>query len=306
MSRVVRAKTAGFCMGVILALKKLDAILAEGTAHSPIFTLGPIIHNPQVLEEYARKGVTTANSPDDIPIGATAVIRAHGVPRYILDSLKARGVQIVDATCPKVKRAQLLIATEARNGCTLLLFGEESHPEVKGLLSYAEAGAFVFDSKARLETFPLERGKRYCLAAQTTQDREIFDAIARKLESNRTCNVTVLQTICDATKERQEETVRIARDVDFMVVVGGFDSGNTRRLVQVVATHHKPCLHVESARDLPVEALKRFPKIGLTAGASTPRYLIDEIHALLDSDAADSIRRPSFDPLENPDGAARE
>jgi len=293
-------------MGVILALKKLDALVAEGKADSPIFTLGPIIHNPQVLEEYARKGVTTANSPEDIPVGATAVIRAHGVPKHIFDFLKSRGVQVVDATCPKVKRAQLLIATEARNGCTLLLFGEERHPEVKGLLSYAESGAFVFDSKATLEKLPLERGKRYCLAAQTTQDREIFDAIGRKLEAGRTYDVTVLQTICDATKERQDETVRIAREVDFMVVVGGFDSGNTRRLAQVVATYHKPCLHVESARDLPAEELRRFPRVGLTAGASTPRYLIDEIHALLESEAADPVRRPSFDPLENPDGATRE
>ncbi len=270
-------------MGVILALRKLDALVEDGAAGARIYTLGPIIHNPQVLAEYAAKGVLTADSPADIPPGATVVIRAHGVPKNILEALKERGVEIVDATCPKVKKAQLLIETEAREGRMLLLFGEEAHAEVKGLLSYAEAGAFVFDSKAKLDAFPLEGGRRYCLAAQTTQDRDSFDAIAGTLESSRALDVKVLHTICDATSQRQDETVCIAREVDFMVVVGGFDSGNTRRLAQVAAGHHKPCVHVECARDLPLDALGRVAKIGLTAGASTPKFLIDEIHRLLES-----------------------
>ncbi len=304
MSRVVRAKTAGFCMGVILALRKLDALVEDGAPGARIYTLGPIIHNPQVLAEYAAKGVVTADSPADIPPGATVVIRAHGVPKNILEALKERGVVIVDATCPKVKKAQLLIATEAAGGRVLLLFGEEAHAEVKGLLSYAEAGAVVFDSRAKLDSVQLDRNTRYCLAAQTTQDRDSFDAVARTLESSRACDVKVLQTICDATRERQDETVRIARDVDFMVVVGGYDSGNTRRLAQVAAGHKKPCLHVETARELPLEELSRVPKIGLTAGASTPKSLIDEIHQLLESDAAPPATRTPADRLERPDGEA--
>ena len=210
---------------------------------------------------------------------------------------------IVDATCPKVKNAQLLIATEAGEGRTLLLFGEEAHAEVKGLLSYAEAGAFVFDSKAKLDACPLDKGKRYCLAAQTTQNRDSFDAIAAKLESG-AYDVKVLHTICDATRQRQDETVRIAREVDFMVVVGGFDSGNTRRLVQVAAGHQKPCLHVDCAGDLPLEALGRFPKIGLTAGASTPKSLIDEIHRLLESGAESPGCRTPTDSLPQRDRKA--
>ena len=287
MGRVIRARTAGFCMGVILALRNLDDIVENWAAEGPIFTLGPIIHNPQVLEEYANKGIVTADSPREIPRGATVVIRAHGVPKNVLDTLKERGAHIVDATCPKVKKAQLLIATEAQQGRTLLLYGEESHPEVKGLLSYAAAGAYVFDSPEKLNAIPLEKGRRYFLAAQTTQDRGKFDAIATKLISSRDLDVTVLHTLCDATRERQEETVRIAEEADIMVVVGGFDSGNTRRLVQVAAAQRKPCLHVETARDLPLDDLKGFSKIGLTAGASTPKRLIDEIHDLLESAAED-------------------
>ncbi|WP_414645064.1 4-hydroxy-3-methylbut-2-enyl diphosphate reductase [Candidatus Deferrimicrobium sp.] len=298
---VIRAKTAGFCMGVILALRNLDDIVEKGTVNGPIFTLGPIIHNPQVLEEYAIKGIVTADSPEEIPRGATVVIRAHGVPKNVLEILKERGAHIVDATCPKVKKAQLLIATEARQGRTLLLYGEDSHPEVKGLLSYAAAGAHVFDSQEKLDAIPLEEGRRYCLASQTTQDRRKFDAIATKLKSRQDRDVTVLHTVCDATRERQEETVCIAEEADIMVVVGGFDSGNTRRLVQVVTAQRKPCLHVETARDLPLEDLKRFPKIGLTAGASTPKHLIDEIHYLLEAAAEEPGRSRT-----SPDSAWRE
>jgi 4-hydroxy-3-methylbut-2-enyl diphosphate reductase len=280
---VVRAKTAGFCMGVILALQKLDDLVENGTRIGGIFTLGQIIHNPQVIEAYALKGVLTAETSEEIPEGATVVIRAHGVPRNVEDQLVKRGVSVIDATCPKVKKAQLLIGDQTRAGRTLLLYGEERHPEVKGLLSYSEAEAHLFETKEKLDEIPLLPGKPYCLAAQTTQDREVFEAVAGDLVDRRKLDVAVLRTICEATKQRQEEAVRIARKVEFMVVIGGFDSGNTRRLTQVVAAQNTHCLHVETARDLPLEDLKRIHKIGLTAGASTPKDLIDEIHRVLQS-----------------------
>jgi 4-hydroxy-3-methylbut-2-en-1-yl diphosphate reductase len=283
---VVRAVTAGFCMGVILALQKLDALVEDREAGRPIYTLGPIIHNPQVLEEYARKGVFRAESFEDIPPEATVVIRAHGIPRDVEISLRSRGVRIIDATCPKVKKAQLLIGEHAREGRFILLYGEESHPEVRGLLSYAVSGTFVFDTKDKLDRFPLDPDRRYGLAAQTTQDREKFESIATGLTEGRDRDITILQTICDATKQRQEETVRIARDVDFMVVIGGLDSGNTRRLAQVVAAQNKPCMHVETARELPLAEIRRFARIGLTAGASTPKTLIDEAHHILEANSA--------------------
>ncbi len=283
--KVVRAKTAGFCMGVNLALKKLDALVKNGKNRRPIYTLGPVIHNPQVLKEYARMGVHVADSVEDIPPEAIVVIRAHGVPRDMMERLRQLRVHIVDATCPKVKKAQLLIEQQAREDRILLLYGEESHPEVKGLLSYADAGAFVFDRKEKLLGYDFAPGSRYCLAAQTTQDKDIFFEIASSLSSKPGLDVAVLQTICDATKERQEETVSIAREVDCMIVVGGYESGNTRRLAHVVSTLDKPCLHVETARELPLRKLKAFSKIGLTGGASTPKKLIDEIQAILENDS---------------------
>jgi len=281
MAIVIRAETAGFCMGVLLALQKLDALVEDRETKGPIYTLGPIIHNPQVLGEYTSHGVITAESAEDIPAGATAVIRAHGIPKHMEKDLLKRGVRIIDATCPKVKKAQLLIEKQTSEGRMLLLYGEESHPEVKGLLSYAASGAFLFDSREKLNEFPFLPDEKYCLAAQTTQDKKIFDAIVEELSSRQDRDVTILQTICDATRQRQEEAVQIAREVDFMVVAGGFNSGNTRRLAQVVAAQNTACVHVEQAKELPLETLKGHAVIGLTAGASTPDKIIDEIHEIL-------------------------
>ncbi|EMG39071.1 4-hydroxy-3-methylbut-2-enyl diphosphate reductase [Desulfocurvibacter africanus PCS] len=278
--KVIRAETAGFCMGVELALKKLDLLLEERSGKGPIYILGPIIHNPQVLAEYAAKGVITAKSPEDIPAGASVVIRAHGVPKEIEERLRRRDVTIVDATCPKVKKAQVLIARCTAEGRKLLLYGEESHPEVKGLLSYAAADAQVFDDRAALFGM-LAKDEKYCLASQTTQDLVTFEALAGELGELSEVDIVVLNTICDATKLRQDEATSVADEVDLMVVVGGFNSGNTRRLVQVVASRMIPCLHVETVEALPVEEISRFDCLGLTAGASTPKKMIDEVEAFL-------------------------
>ena len=280
--KVLRAEKAGFCMGVILALRKLDELIARGEER-PLYTLGAIIHNPQVLEEYAEKGVKTANEPEEIPPGAVAVIRAHGVPRDIKGRLRRRGVLVAEATCPKIRTAQRLILRAAREGDFLLLYGEENHPEVQSLLSYARAGAFLFETREQLASFPLSPSNSYCLASQTTQNESIFEEIAGRLDACGDCRVTVLRTICDATRQRQEEAIRIARQVDFMVVAGGFNSGNTRRLSQVISAQNVPVVQVELARDLPLEKLKGIATVGLTAGASTPRRIIDEIQSTLEN-----------------------
>lgn len=273
---VVLAETAGFCMGVDLALRRLDKLVAAAEGR-PIFILGPIIHNPQVLKQYAEQGVILAETPDDVADDAYVVIRAHGITRQVEADLKARNIVIKDATCPRVKTAQLLIARHTREGQELLLYGEADHPEVQGLVSYAENGHFVFGSEEELANYALSRGVRYVLAAQTTQDRVLFDAMAEWLQNDPGLDVTVLQTICDATKLRQKEANELAGRVDFMVVVGGYNSGNTRRLAQVVADHGTPCTHVETLTDLSLDALRQYARIGVTAGASTPRHLIDEV-----------------------------
>jgi 4-hydroxy-3-methylbut-2-enyl diphosphate reductase len=274
--KVQLAERAGFCMGVDLALQRLDKVIEERPGEA-IHILGPIIHNPQVLERYARKGVIIAESPADVPEGGCVVIRAHGITRQVEQALEERMVTIKDATCPKVKKAQILIGRHTRDGRCLLLYGEADHPEARGLVSYAHDEAIVFGSLEELEQCALERDGRYVLAAQTTQDRAMFDVIAERLEGAQALDVVVLHTICDATKERQREAMAMAREVDYMVVVGGKNSGNTRRLAQVVADQGTPVVHVETAAELPMEDFMDVASVGVTAGASTPRDLVEGV-----------------------------
>ncbi|GAB7081019.1 4-hydroxy-3-methylbut-2-enyl diphosphate reductase [Megalodesulfovibrio paquesii] len=283
---VKRARTAGFCMGVSLALHKLDRLLqanagqAIGTGQT-IQTLGPIIHNPQVLEHYASLGVTRQDDPEAVPTSAQVVIRAHGVPQAVENRLHERGVEILDATCPKVKRAQLLIQKQASQGRKLLLFGEPDHPEVVGLVSYAGPGCLVFQDLETLKTLPVEPGQAYVLASQTTQDRRRFEEVRTWLQQRLGEDLPVLETICDATRERQDEAKALAEAVEVMVVVGGFDSGNTRRLVDVARAAGAPCHHVETADALEPAAFAGCRLAGLTAGASTPKHIIDAVEARL-------------------------
>ncbi|GFK95866.1 4-hydroxy-3-methylbut-2-enyl diphosphate reductase [Fundidesulfovibrio magnetotacticus] len=278
---VLRAETAGFCMGVDLALRKLDKLLAGNASEAPIYTFGPLIHNPQVLREYAQRGVRLCEDPEVIEPGAVVLIRAHGVPKGVFERLRARGAIIADATCPKVTKAQKLIARQADEGGILLLYGEEAHPEVRGLLSHASHGAIIFDSLAELQGHTLDRADSYFLAAQTTQDEEEFERIRDHLFTTLGRAIPVLHTICDATQKRQAEAIALARSVDFMVVVGGRESGNTRRLAKVAQSQGTPCALVETAAELPLEKMRGLSRIGLTAGASTPKKIIDAVESAL-------------------------
>lgn len=280
--KVILAETAGFCMGVDMALRKLDALLKEPSLSRPVFTLGPIIHNPQALRSYEAQGVLQVDDPGALQSGQSVVIRAHGIPRSIERNLNVRGVHLVDATCPKVKKAQLLIASQAGQGRTMLLLGEADHPEVQGLLSYAGNGAHVLEKETDLEAL-LREGCGPCfLAAQTTQDQELYDRLASSLRLSMGLDVPVLDTICTATMNRQAEARRIARLVQAMVVVGGLNSGNTRRLAQVAEQAGIPAFHVETAAQVPHKALKGLKVVGVTAGASTPDASIREIVAYLE------------------------
>ncbi len=281
--QVQRAKTAGFCMGVSLALHKLDnAIRKNQDASKRLCTLGPIIHNPQVLADYEAKGVTCLSTPKGTTANDAVVIRAHGITKEVEQELHQSGALIVDATCPKVKKAQTAIGTATADGSSLLLFGEADHPEVKGLVSYAKGEKFIFPDLATLKELTLSPDKSWVLASQTTQDANVFTDICRYLE-NLLPRLTILHTICDATGERQKEASSIATDVDAMVVVGGRQSGNTRRLVMLAAEKGITAYHVETISELSRDDFKGVSKVGLTAGASTPKALIDEAEQWLTS-----------------------
>lgn len=270
-------------MGVSLALRKLDKIIEEADVSGDIYILGSIIHNPQVVKEYSDNGVLTVDSPDEIPAGSVVVVRAHGITRQVQADLKERGIFVIDATCPKVKDACLLIDQSTQDDRTLLLFGEETHPEVKCLLSYAAGETYVFDSLDACKSLKLDPSIKYCLAAQTTQDRAVFDEISRYLSTFEGIDLALLHTICDATKKRQGEAIRMAEEVDYFIVAGGYNSSNTRRLAQVIEAHGTKVVHVETADELPLDEIRKHNKIGLTAGASTPKKIVDDIQSTLES-----------------------
>lgn len=275
---VLRAKTAGFCMGVSLALKKLDSAIeaARSAGRSyRICTLGPIIHNPQVLAAYAEKGIVCVNSPEDLCPGDHVLIRAHGIPRQDEVCVRQSGVYVVDATCPKVKKAQLAIAKATESGADLILFGEAEHPEVRGLVSYACGASHIVTGLSDLEKIGLGKNRPLVLASQTTQDREGFARLETTLVQ-KYHDLTVLSTICDATSLRQDEARELATNVDVMVIVGGKQSGNTRRLADVVASSGIASFHVESVGELSAKDFAEKKCAGLTAGASTPKSLIDQ------------------------------
>lgn len=272
---LIIAHTAGFCMGVDMALHKLDRVL-NSRLQGRIHTLGPIIHNPQVLKRYQEQGVLQAKSAEDLQPGDVVVIRAHGIPRTNQEELQAKNAKIVDATCPKVKKAQILIQRQAEQGGHLLLFGERDHPEVRGLLSYAPKHT-IFENLEELEAMHLPPEEIYFLAAQTTQDRDAFTQIQDWLRNNLSPKLTVLDTICNATKDRQEEVRLLAHTVEAMIVVGGKNSGNTRRLAQIAQEADIYTVHVETAQELALEELAAFSRIGLTAGASTPDWIIEDV-----------------------------
>lgn len=286
--KILRAKTAGFCMGVSLALQKLDEAL-EAFPNSEaakkgarLATLGPVIHNPRVITLYESRGVVCFKDVSEAREGDCVLIRAHGVPREEEQALLERGAAIIDATCPKVKQAQLAIAAErGRCGGTLLLYGEAEHPEVKGLVSYADGDARAFLDCPAFEAVPLDPAAEYFLAAQTTQDILGFEAICERARKRLGHDVPILQTICNATRKRQAEVLELAREVDLMVVVGGSNSGNTRRLAEVAEGQGVRALKIEDASELTPDLFAGVSVVALTAGASTPGSHIDDVAAWL-------------------------
>ena len=271
-------------MGVGLALCKLDQALLKRTKHRPetgrLVMLGPIIHNPQVLAAYAAQGVIQVEDPKDVQPGDTVIIRAHGIPRDEEQRLEQHQAHIIDATCPKVKQAQLAIAKATEGGIPLYLFGEKEHPEVKGLISYEAGPCSVFGSLQEIQKLDLTDVSAGILAAQTTQERLEFEAMQAWLSER--ISLTVLTTICDATRKRQKETQEVAQKVAGMIVVGGRTSGNTRRLGDVARSCGIPVWAIETAAELPLEELRGLTPLGITAGASTPKSLIDEVQKTLE------------------------
>lgn len=291
---VLRAKRAGACYGVQRALDMADEVIRRG---EKAYTLGPLIHNPQVVADLAERGAEAVECVGDIawdrsgqPEGVdranaveappSVVIRSHGVTPEVLNAVSERGFSVVDATCPHVSRAQAAAAELACQGCRVIVVGEEGHPEVEGLTAWARQAGGKVDVVASPADVPEGLYDPVGVVAQTTQRRENLEAVVDALRQAG-LSPLVKDTICSATRQRQEAAAELAAHVDAMVVIGGRNSSNTTRLAEVCALTCPRTFHVESARELNPEAFRDCASVGVTAGASTPENQIAAVEAFL-------------------------
>jgi 4-hydroxy-3-methylbut-2-en-1-yl diphosphate reductase len=269
--KIVVAKRAGFCFGVKRAIDiAFDLSTQDGEG---IYTLGPIIHNPQVIEKLKKEGVAPIDIEEvgDKDIKAL-IIRTHGIPRHLYDNISARGFRLIDATCPFVKKAQHYAKLLKENGYQVVILGDENHPEVKGLMSYAGDDVVVVDRNSPLKGIKSKVG----IVVQTTQPVEALKKILSTVVEHAK-EVMVYNTICNSTALRLKETERMAHKVDVMVVVGGKNSANTTQLANLCRSLSVTTYHIETADEIDDRWFCSEQKIGITAGASTPDWIIREV-----------------------------
>ncbi len=274
--KITVARSAGFCMGVRRAVE--IALDASNRSTDPIYTYGPLIHNPQVLELLENKVISVIHTIPEKGSG-TVLIRAHGIPPRDRELLERAGFNVIDATCPRVIKVQSIIAKHARQGYAIIIIGDRDHPEVKGLMGYAGDMGHVAETREELEG--LAEFESAIIVAQTTQNSAFFKGVKEWVRA-RHPHYRVFDTICDSTENRQADVTQLAREVDAMVVVGGRESGNTRRLYEIARQTGKPAVHIETEDELDLHQLGGARRIGITAGASTPNWIIKRVHRKLE------------------------
>ena len=275
--KILIAKNAGFCMGVRRAVEMV--LDAPNKHENPICTFGPLIHNPQVLSLLREKEITTLEHIPECGTG-TVLIRAHGVPPQTKQSLKKAGFKIIDATCPRVIKVQTIIRMHAQKDYASIIIGDKDHPEVIGLLGYAEGKGFVVDNLDDLDSLP--SFEKAIIVAQTTQNTLFFEII-KQWATNKFPHYKIFDTICDSTVKRQAEIQSLANSVDAVIVVGGQNSGNTKRLAEISKKTGRPTYHIETESEIDADALSEAKCIGITAGASTPNWVIKKIYRTLEA-----------------------
>lgn len=267
--RIEVASHAGVCYGVERALK-LAAHAAE-SARGSVTTLGPLIHNPIVVRDLESAGVKGAQTVDEVESG-TLIIRAHGVVPQVIDQARAKGLEVLDATCPYVKKVHMAAEKLVREGYQLIVVGESGHPEVEGILGHAGDAAHVISTPRDLDGVDLAR--KVGVVVQTTQTPANLAAIVSAL-ALRTMDLRVVNTICSATQERQDSAAELASRADVMIIIGGKNSGNTRRLAEICMDRCPRTHHIEDSSEIQRTWFEGVALVGITAGASTPGAHID-------------------------------
>ena len=291
--KILLAKTAGFCFGVNRAVEMTYQLVDGG---HKVATLGPLIHNPQAVAEMEKRGVLVAESPAGLPPGYEVVIRSHGVPRSVYDELSERGICWHDATCPFVKKIQNIALRAEKEGATLLVAGDAAHPEVQGIVGHTSGEVYVFSDLAGLKAWagPKDPQKPLFVVAQTTFQVSKWQECSEFLKKAYT-NAEIFDTICNATWARQQEAEDLSQKCDILVVIGGHHSSNTQKLVEVAAKHTR-AVTVETASELQPEWFADVKTAGVTAGASTPSSIIEEVLNSMSEEINDSM---SFEEMLN-------
>ena len=272
------AKTAGFCFGVKRAVDTVYQQIEQYRGEK-IFTYGPIIHNEEVIKDLRSHGVEVLNDEEELKTADAdvVVIRSHGVAKYIYDILEERGITCVDATCPFVKKIHKIVAEKSAEGSYIVIVGNGEHPEVQGIRGWAGEQVTVVQTPEDAERFELpDKDQKVCIVAQTTFNYNKFQELVEIISKKR-YDIVVLNTICNATKERQTEARQIAARVDAMVVIGDKRSSNTQKLFEICKEECLNTYYIQTLDDLDINQLRSVESVGITAGASTPNKIIEEV-----------------------------
>ena len=271
------AKTAGFCFGVKRAV---DTVYKEAEKNKErIYTFGPIIHNEQVVSDLEKNGVFVVNSTEELKTlkpGTTVIVRSHGVGKSVYDLMEQCELHVVDATCPFVKKIHRIVERESAAGKHIIIIGNDKHPEVEGIKGWVRGMATVIETAKEANDFAAMKGEQLCIVSQTTFNYNKFQDLV-EIISKKGYDVESINTICNATEERQTEAKIIAGSVDSMIVIGGSHSSNTQKLFEICKKECENTCYIQTLEDLDIESLEGAKTVGITAGASTPNNIIEEV-----------------------------
>lgn len=273
------AKYSGYCFGVKramdVALEKLD----KKSSSESIYSLGPLIHNNQAMKKYVEKGLIVEEEIGNIKKNSTAIVRSHGLPKYFYDKMNEESIEIIDATCPFVKKIQIIVNENYEKGSKVIIIGDKNHPEVIGINGWAKDSSIIINSLEDAEKFDYNDNENFIVVVQTTYKLEKYQQIEEILK-NRLKKVEFFNTICYATRERQDAARELSKQVDAMIVIGGRSSSNTKKLAEICAENCITFL-IETAEELDFKKIENFEIIGISAGASTPDFIIKEVEDLI-------------------------
>ena len=274
---VTLAKTAGFCFGVKRAVDTVYEQV-EKCKDEKIYTYGPIIHNDEVVKDLRSKGVEVIKTEDELKklTSGVVIIRSHGVSKHIHTILEEQGLKCVDATCPFVKKIHRIVEKESKGGSHIIIIGDDKHPEVQGIQGWSDTPVTIIKTEEQAENFQASENVRISIVSQTTFNYNKFKYLV-EIISKKNYNINVLNTICSATKERQTEAERIAKEVDVMIVIGDKHSSNTQKLFEICRCACENTYYIQTLDDLDRNQLKSVKTVGITAGASTPNNIIEEV-----------------------------